>query len=260
MSDTNYWLDDECAQAFWDQHKALPYQELLRDTANWMEPQPGQRWLDLGCGGGHLSATLWHTSQGQLGEIVAVDCAAINERAIGKLRLKLKPTPQPEQFRFVQGNFSDGLPQFPDNYFDGIVSGLAISYAESRDPVTGRYNDRAYMHLLAEMFRVLKPGGRLLFSINVPRPRFWRIFWKSLGTAFKISKPGKVLVNVLKMQSYGHWLNREARRGRFHFYPIQEIECRLQHTGYDNFKYRLSYADQAYVILAKKPVAAAVAA
>ena len=32
MSETNHWLDESCARAFWDQHKAAPYQELLHDT------------------------------------------------------------------------------------------------------------------------------------------------------------------------------------------------------------------------------------
>jgi ubiquinone/menaquinone biosynthesis C-methylase UbiE len=177
---------------------------------------------------------------------------------VERLRCKLKPEPTPKQVRFVTGNFSAGLPQFADASFDGIVSGLAISYAESRDPATGRYTDYAYNRLLTELFRVLRPQGRLVFSVNVPRPRFWSIFWKSLRRSVRVSKPVRVFFNVLKMQRYGSWLHREARRGRFHFLPIEDITARLRQAGFQDLRHRLSYAGQAYVVAARKalPVAA----
>ena len=43
----NHWFDDRCAEAFWDQKQALPYQDLLRHTVAWLEPQPGEHWLDI---------------------------------------------------------------------------------------------------------------------------------------------------------------------------------------------------------------------
>jgi ubiquinone/menaquinone biosynthesis C-methylase UbiE len=259
-TDTNYWLDERCARAFWDQHLAPPYQELLRDTARWLEPEPGQHWLDLGCGAGHLTAALWHQGAGQLAEVVAFDCSPANAEKVEKLQRKLYPAPGPERLKFVAGNFSDGLPQFADGRFDGIVSGLAISYAEWRDPATGRYTDFAYNRLLAELYRILKPGGRLVFSVNVPSPRFWRILWKSLRTAFRISKPARSLVNGLRMQGYGHWLRRQAQLGRFHFLPSEQIEARLRRVGFTGVRHRLSYAGQAYVVAASKPTSAAAVA
>lgn len=252
-AETNYWLDDRCARAFWDQHQALPYQELLQHTARWLDPGRGERWLDLGCGCGQLTAALWQQSRGQIGQIVAVDCAAANAEVLEKLAARLKPSPDPEQIEFQVANFSDGLGSLDSGSFDGIVSGLAISYAESRDPVTGHYTDAAYNQLLNELFRILRPGGRLVFSVNVPEPRFWRIFWKSLRLAFRLSKPGKVLMNTLRMQRYGRWLRQEAVRGRFHFFPLPEIEMRLRRAGFRELRSRLSYAGQAYLIAANKP-------
>src|SRR5579875_715429 len=255
--DKNYWLDRQCAQAFWDQHLALPYQELLHDTARWLDVRAGERWLDLGCGCGQLTAMLWQCSNGQVGEIVSMDCNAVHAEAIDKLKRKLAGAGKTLPIRFVVGNFSAGLPQFAEETFDGIVSGLAISYAESRDPQTGRYTDHAYNRLMAELFRVLKPGGRLVFSVNVPNVRFWPIFWKSLRLAFRLSKPAKTLVNSLRMMAYGRWLQREAKRGRFHYFPIGEIEQRLRQVGFQNLRFCHSYAGQAYVVAVSKTAVAA---
>src|SRR5947209_8173602 len=206
QNDTNHWFDDSCARAFWDQRRALPYRELLRDTAAWLEPRPGESWLDLGCGGGQLSAQLWQLSGGRLARIVASDCAAANAEAIERLRRKLTPPPTPEQFVFRVGDFSAGLPDLATASFDGIVSGLALSYAESRDPVTGHYNDASFTRLLTEVQRVLKPTGRLVFSINVPEPNFWAIFWRSLRPGVRVAHAGRLLRNIWKMQRYGRWL------------------------------------------------------
>src|SRR5262249_61484223 len=72
----NYWPDTACAKAFWGQHELPAYRRLLADTTAWLDPQPFERWIDLGCGGGQLTRALWEKSNGTLAEIVALDCAA----------------------------------------------------------------------------------------------------------------------------------------------------------------------------------------
>ena len=247
----NHWREEACARAFWDQHLALPYQELLRHTASWLTPHAGERWLDLGCGSGQLTGLLWRLSGGRLAEIVSLDCNPVNAEAIARVQGRLGE-PATARIRFVTGDFSAGLPQFADGTFDGVVSGLAISYAEHRDPATGRYTDRAYDQLLAELGRVLRPAGHLVFSVNVPEVRFWPILWKSLRRALRLSKPFRALVNGLRMQAYGRWLQREARRRRFHYLPVEEIARRLERLGFVGFRYRLSYAEQAYLVQARR--------
>jgi ubiquinone/menaquinone biosynthesis C-methylase UbiE len=248
--DENHWFTESCARAFWDQKEGLPYKRLVADTMGWAAPKPGERWIDLGCGSGALSAALWQASAGGLAQLLCLDCAAINADPIGKLSQKFAPG-RAEVFRFIRGDFSTGLADLPDASLDGAISGLAISYAQSRDPVTGQYTDAAFRHLLADVRRVLKPAGRFVFSINVPDPNFWRILWASFGRGLRISKPARQLTSALKMQYYGAWLKREARRGRFHYPSADRLRVYLQDAGFEHVEQTTSYAGQAFVVRAR---------
>src|SRR5207244_7224795 len=108
LAPLNHWHDDACARAFWSQQDAPPYRRLLADTTAWLDPRPGERWLDLGCGGGRLTEGLWTKSAGRLRQLVALDCAAANAAAFRKLRATVHPSATEEQISFVCADFSTG--------------------------------------------------------------------------------------------------------------------------------------------------------
>jgi ubiquinone/menaquinone biosynthesis C-methylase UbiE len=243
----NYWPDSRCAKAFWNQRDVPSYQQLLRHTADWLDPRPAQHWLDLGCGGGQLTRVLWEKSGGTLAQIVALDCAAANECSIAKLREDLCPPAYPSQIEFLHADFSRGLGQLPDASFDGTVSGLAIQYAQSWSEEQDCWTSEAYDLLLREVHRVLKPGGTFVFSVNVPRPSWLKIALYGLPGLFRTSRPVRYVKNALRMLRYGAWLKREARRGRFHYIPVDAIESKLRSAGFVKVEYRHSFAGQAYL-------------
>jgi ubiquinone/menaquinone biosynthesis C-methylase UbiE len=250
----NHWPKSKCAKAFWSQHELPPYQRLLADTIAWCQPAPGQRWLDLGCGGGQLARALWLKSQGRVRQIIGLDVAAVNEMAFENLRTTVKASA--DQIAFRQGDFSSGLDRFATNHFDGAVSGLAIQYAESYDAVTGTWTKDAYDHLLREIHRVLRPGAALVFSVNVPDPGWGRVALAALTGLLWAPKIRRFVKNSLRMWRYGKWLSKEARGGRFHFLPADEVVTRLRAAGFEQIEHRLSYVKQAYVLRCRKPLAA----
>jgi ubiquinone/menaquinone biosynthesis C-methylase UbiE len=247
----NYWTDAKCAKAFWTQHEIPPYRQLLADTVNWADPQAGERWLDLGCGGGAITRALWERTGGRVAEVIGVDCAATNDQAYQRLRETLLPPPG-ERIQFVCHNFSDGLGLFGTHAFDQVISGLSISYAESYDAATGRSTTAAYDRVLAEVWRVLRPGGRFVFSVNVPEPSWGKVGLQSLSALCQTRRPIRFLKQSLRMMRYGKWLKQAARLGRFHYLAHQVITAKLLSAGFAEVAHRLSYANQAYIFQAQK--------
>ena len=104
----------------------------------------GQKVLDLAGGTGDLTAR-FSRIVGEQGEVILAD---INDSMLKVGRNKLRDKGLVGNIRYVQAN-AEALP-FPDNYFDLITIGFGLRNVTHKEQA------------LASMFRVLKPGGRLL--------------------------------------------------------------------------------------------------
>ena len=181
-------------------------------------PKPERRWLDLGCGGGALTRAIWERTNGLVGSVVGLDCAAANEVAYRQLRETLSPPPA-DRIQFIHHDFSSALGLFPDAAFDNAVSGLSISYAECYDEAAKRWTSAAYDRLLAELLRVIRPGGRLVFSVNVPEPSWATVAFRSLPGLFRLGHPLRFLKRSWRMLRYGRWLRAKRGRGDSTIFP-----------------------------------------
>ncbi|MGW1200981.1 class I SAM-dependent methyltransferase [Streptomyces sp. NPDC002536] len=103
----------------------------------------GRRILDAGCGSGPLSAAL--RDRGAV--VTCIDTSA-RMLALAKRRLG-------DDADVHQVDLRDRLP-FDDGAFDDVVSSLVLHYLEDWGPT------------LAELRRVLRPGGRLIASVDHP--------------------------------------------------------------------------------------------
>ncbi|VTR60617.1 Ubiquinone/menaquinone biosynthesis methyltransferase ubiE [Serratia fonticola] len=104
----------------------------------------GQRVLDLAGGTGDLAAK-FSRMVGEQGQVVLAD---INDSMLKMGREKLRDHGIVGNISYVQAN-AEALP-FPDNYFDCITISFGLRNVTDKDKA------------LRSMFRVLKPGGRLL--------------------------------------------------------------------------------------------------
>ncbi|HET7395831.1 MAG TPA: bifunctional demethylmenaquinone methyltransferase/2-methoxy-6-polyprenyl-1,4-benzoquinol methylase UbiE [Gammaproteobacteria bacterium] len=106
--------------------------------------KPGDLALDLAGGTGDLARGLAH----QVGDTGKVVLADINAAMLGHGRSKLIDHGITGNVEFVQAD-AERLP-FPDRYFDCITIGFGLRNVTRKEAA------------LASMYRVLKPGGRLL--------------------------------------------------------------------------------------------------
>ncbi len=112
--------------------------------------RPGDRVLDIGCGGGYL-ARLLAAAVAPGGQVTGLDTSA---PAIGYARKRAAAN-----CSFVLGVAQD-LP-WPDGSFDVVASTLA----------THHIPDAARQDAFGEMYRVLRPGGALLVADFRPSGR-----------------------------------------------------------------------------------------
>ncbi|OXM62556.1 MULTISPECIES: class I SAM-dependent methyltransferase [Amycolatopsis] len=103
----------------------------------------GRRILDAGCGAGPLTAELRDRGAVVTGVDASAAMLALARRRLG------------DEVPLHEADLRDPLP-FADESFDDVVASLVLHYLEDWGPT------------LAELRRVLRPGGRLIASVDHP--------------------------------------------------------------------------------------------
>ncbi|MFF2087463.1 methyltransferase domain-containing protein [Nocardia sp. NPDC058176] len=137
------------------------HRRLLAELVTASGVSPGERALDVGCGPGKLVRALG-TAVGPSGLAVGVDPSAT---AIDDNRRRDRVG----RHRYEQGSAQE-LP-FDDAEFDVLTCTFVMHH------IPERHRDAA----IAQMWRVLRPGGRLLLADAAPSPLMRRVFTRISG-------------------------------------------------------------------------------
>jgi SAM-dependent methyltransferase len=105
----------------------------------------GKNVLDAGCASGYY--TEYALKQGA--SVTAVD---ISQKMLDRLTTRIKSA----KLSIYYADISQPMPLLKDNYFDCVISSLVLHYIKDWRPV------------LAEFYRVMKKGGRLVISTHHP--------------------------------------------------------------------------------------------
>lgn len=135
MAETQFRFDDGAAY----ERMMGTWSRLAGDVfLDWLAPNPGLRWVDVGCGNGAFS------------ELIVERCAPAEVQGVDPSEGQLafaRTRPAARLARFQQGDAM--ILPFPDASFDVATMALVIFFVP--DPAKG----------LSEMVRVVRPGGTI---------------------------------------------------------------------------------------------------
>jgi demethylmenaquinone methyltransferase / 2-methoxy-6-polyprenyl-1,4-benzoquinol methylase len=125
-----------------------------------VDPQPGERFLDVATGTGMVATALVRRSGC---EVVAVDQS---EAMLAAARARMAADPRlATRMSFIAGE-AEQLP-FADAEFDGVTFTYLLRYVDDRAAT------------MRELVRVLKPGGRIgMVEFGVPQAAPFRALWR----------------------------------------------------------------------------------
>lgn len=206
--------------------------KLIRDKMNrYLNLNKEDVVLEDGCG-----RAVWLSEiQTLVSETVGLD----NE--MGMLRSAAKKAPRA---LLVQADLTRKIP-FKSETFDKIGSILVDGYLANRKKVR------------EERFRVLVPGG----MVAVVTPRKGAKFFKVLKAEARQRKEEQTIIENLKRLPlaivavmFGKVAELKAVVGEWRFYEKNELIEAYRRTGFEIVACESVYADQAWLLIAKKPL------
>lgn len=232
--------------SFWDKYfgvydvlnELLPYKHLIQSLVDALQIRPGDTVLDAGAGTGNVSLPISMAGGIPTGFDISTS----------GMKLFKQKMPGAE---YVIGDLSKKIP-FADQSFDKVVSNNVIYaiHPESR------------ALLGSELFRVLKPGGKIVIANIAPGFRPFEIYVAHLKeeyahsgflqTLFKILS---FTIPTLKMFYYNMLIRREHKGGDYAFMDEKIQEDFLRSAGFIHISDSVRlYGGHGVLTSAEKPL------
>ena len=222
------------------------YRELMAAQVLSLELRPGDRVVDLGSGTGAFPLHLASAENANANvDVLALDFVRAGlERArlrLDQMRANGAAVPR---VVFAEANLDvkrDGSIPIASASFDCVIAALFLSYVS--DPV----------HLLREMHRVLRPGGRLVVSCLRRDADVSKLYTQ--GIAELLASPVDLIEGVDVESAARAYLNQASRlldleeEGRFRFWDVAELESLVSSAGFRVRAGQRLFGDPPQVVL-----------
>lgn len=223
------------------------YQSMIQAIDQFISPRQGDVWLDAGCGALQMSKLILNKCP-KVKKIYAMDVfleAAKNEVLTSINNLK--------PIEFVRGSLTDSLP-FPDNFFDGIVGNCVFTFIIEHEGEKGK---NGLKKLFKEVYRVLKPGGILVWSS--PRKNANNLLGAvpSIGYAlnpylcFKLKS--FLPLGIAMILKHTKVLLEKGKNGTYPILFREEYETILSSIGFINPSWKYTFGKQGEAMRTYKP-------
>jgi len=220
------------------------YEELKNGIGEFLGSPEGC-WFDAGCGNLPVSRWILEKAQGSI-QIWAgdIDIDGANE-VIGQIK-------DAHMITILQTDLRERWP-FPNDFFDGIVGNHVFTFL-TRSPKMG---EEVLKDVLQEAYRVLKPGGMLIWTM--PKKNANTLYGllcclKYLLDPSRWRKHGRSLpLTTLRAMKYTREIERKGKKGLYILLEKEECERILRSVGFTDLEWKDVFARQSWLSRAKKP-------
>jgi len=236
---------------FWNLYSAtydalnhsIPYDQHMRMLVDRLELRPGLRIVDLGCGTGNLETRLGSLASADVEvEVVGLDFSA---KMLERARRKTASWPG---ITYQQADLSAGIP-LDDASVDVVVSNNFIYSVSDKES------------LLAEIHRILRPGGRVVISDPRPDSQIPLVIRAHFTEISRMSQPRKALQYAKTAVSLPFLglppiilskLFIDSRRRATTYEFCTEDRLRSLFAGFEHLEIVPVYAEQSWLVEASK--------